>query len=133
MNKHPNLIIKGEHLYGEDYAKAINATKINLCFLRKINRDEITSRSVEIPACGGFMLGERTKRHLETFKDGEEAVFFGDDNELYAAIVKYLADDKSREKIAKAGRKRCLEGGLSHREQLTRMLSQVFHSRQSNR
>ena len=75
IDKNPNLIIKNKPLYSDDYAKAISAAKINLCFLRKINRDEITSRSVEIPACGGFMIAERTKRHLDFFEEDKEAVF----------------------------------------------------------
>jgi len=123
VGKHPNLIVKNEHLFKEDYSKAINASKINLCFLRKINRDEVTSRSVEIPACGGFMIAERTKRHLEFFKEGEEAVFFETNEELYDLIQKYLIDDKARNKIAEAGRKRCIESGYNHRTQLKKMLS----------
>lgn len=123
INKHPNLIVKNEHLFKDDYSKAINATKINLCFLRKINRDEVTSRSVEIPACGGFMIAERTKRHLEFFKEGEEAVFFDNNNELYELIKKHLTDDEAREKIAESGRRRCVESGYNHRTQLQRMLS----------
>ncbi len=122
MNRHPNLIVKNEHLYREDYAKAINATKINLCFLRKLNRDEVTSRSVEIPACGGFMLAERTKRHLEFFKEDEEAVFFSSKEELLEKVRKYLANDPARGKIAEAGRNRCLSSGYSMKAQLTAML-----------
>ena len=128
VGKHPNLMVKNEHLYKENYAKAINATKINLCFLRKINRDEITSRSVEIPACGGFMLAEKTKRHLEFFKDGKEAIFFESQDELYDLIKKYIIDDGARRKIAEAGRRRVEQGGYNHRTQLIKMLSLIFTS-----
>jgi len=125
VGKHPNLIIKNEHLYSKDYVKAINATKINLCYLRKINRDEITSRSVEIPACGGFMIAERTKRHLEFFKEGEEAIFFSTQDELFNLIKKYLSDNEARKKIAEAGRKRVEQEEYNHRTQLIRMLSLI--------
>lgn len=123
VGKHTNLIVKNKHLFKEDYSKAISATKINLCFLRKINRDEVTSRSVEIPACGGFMVAERTKRHLNFFKENEEAVFFETNEELYDLIQKYLADDEVRIKIAENGRRRCIESGYNHRIQLKKMLS----------
>lgn len=123
--KNPNLIVRNVPLYEDDYAKAINATKINLCFLRKINRDEVTSRSVEIPACGGFMLGERTKRHLEFFEDGKEAVFFGSREELLGLVRKYLKDDEARKRIAEAGRARCLRGEYSMRAQLEKMFGEV--------
>lgn len=120
---------KDSPLYGEDYVKAINATKINLCFLRKINRDEITSRSIEIPACGGFMLGERTKRHQEFFKEGEEAVFFSSNEELLKHVRYYLSHDEERRRIAAAGRERCLKSGYDMKSQLISILERVQNLR----
>ncbi len=122
IGRNPNLIIHDMPIYGEDYVNAINATKINLCFLRKINRDEVTSRSVEIPACGGFMLGERTRRHQEFFAEGAEAEFFDTNGEMLEKIKYYLANPEEREEIAQAGRERCIAGGYSMRSQLGRML-----------
>jgi spore maturation protein CgeB len=127
VNQHPNLVVKNEYLFGEDYAKAICATRINLNFLRKINRDEITSRSVEIPACGGFMLGERTDRHLEFFKEGKEAEFFGSNQEMLNKIRYYLVNDEKRKNIARAGRDRCVTSGYSMRVQLEQMLKTALH------
>ena len=124
--KHPNLEVKGAHLFNEDYPKAICATKINLCFLRKINRDEITSRSVEIPACGGFMLGERTRRHLEFFNEGQEAEFFSSDEEMLKKLTYYLAHDEDRLRVAAAGKARCAASGYSTREVLRKMLERVL-------
>ncbi len=118
----PNLIVRNAPLYEDDYAKAINATKVNLCFLRKINRDEVTSRSVEIPACGGFMLAERTKRHEEFFEDRKEAVFFDTPEELLDLAKRYLKDDAARKRIAEAGYARCMRSGYSMSVQLGRML-----------
>lgn len=125
-NRYPSLQIEDKPIYGEDYVKAINATKINLCFLRKMNRDETTSRSVEIPACGGFMLGERTKRHLEFFEEGKEAEFFDNNEEMLKKIKQYLGDENAREKIALAGRKRCLVSGYSTKSQASIILSKIF-------
>jgi spore maturation protein CgeB len=122
VNRHPNLVIKNEFLFGDDYSKAICATKINLNFLRKINRDEVTSRSVEIPACGGFMLGERTTRHLEFFEEGREAEYFGSNEELLRKVRHYLGNNDAREKIAHAGRERCARSEYSMRAQLAKML-----------
>ena len=125
VNIHPNLVIKNEFLFGEDYSKAICAIKINLNFLRKINRDEVTSRSVEIPACGGFMLGERTGRHLEFFEEGKEAEFFGSNEEMTVKVKYYLEKNEEREKIAQAGKKRCEKSGYSMRIQLRQMLRDI--------
>jgi hypothetical protein len=124
VGRHPNLDIRNEFLFEEDYSRAICATKININFLRKINRDEVTSRSVEIPACGGFMLTERTERHSRFFKEGDEAEFFSSNQELLKLVRKYLQKDLEREKIAMAGYQRCIKSGYSMSAQLRTMLAQ---------
>ena len=128
VKQHPNLVIKNEFLFGDDYSKAICATKINLNFLRKVNRDEVTSRSVEIPACGGFMLAERTKRHLEFFEEGKEAEFFGSNAEMLEKARYYLENNEKREKISRAGRERCMASGYSMRAQLDHILKAAFEA-----
>ena len=120
-----NLDVRNEFLFGEDYSKAVCATKINLNFLRKINRDEVTSRSVEIPACGGFMLAERTERHKEFFEEGIEAEFFDSKEELLAKTKAYLNNSAEREQIASAGRNRCLNSGYSMKAQLSSIMAEV--------
>ena len=116
INIHRNLIIENTPLYNEEYVKAISASKINICFLRKINRDLHTSRSIEIPACEGFMLAERTIDHLKLFEENKEAVFFdiNDKEELLNKVKYYLKYDKNRIEIAKNGRSRCLKSNYSH-------------------
>jgi len=130
-NLHANLIIKNEFLFGEEYSKAICATKINLNFLRKINRDEVTSRSVEIPACGGFMLSERTARHMDFFEEGKEVEFFGSNVELLKKIRYFLEKNEERAEIAQAGMKRCVASGYSMRTQLTTMLDTAMRDTQT--
>ncbi len=123
QKRHGNLVVKNLPLFGDDFARAINATKINLGFLRKRNRDQTTSRSVEIPACGAFLLAERTPRHEDLFREGQEAEFFGSLEELLVKVRKFLADPAAREKIAAAGRARCLASGYDHASQLRQMLN----------
>lgn len=105
--KHPNMIIEKRAIYGESYIKSICATRINLCFLRKANRDQQTCRSLEIPACGAFMLAERTQEHRRLFEEGVEAVYFDNNDELLRKVQYYLAHEPERKAIAAAGRKRC--------------------------
>lgn len=110
----PNLIIENHELKGEGYPKSLQAFKISLCFLRKMNFDQQTTRTVEIPACGGFMMAERTDEHLAMFEEGKEAAYFSSDEELLEKCRYYLTHEDERKRIAMAGRKRCLTSGYSN-------------------
>jgi spore maturation protein CgeB len=125
---HPNLTVEYRPLYDEDYQNAIASTKINLCFLRKLNRDLHTDRSVEIPACGGFMLAERTDEHQALFEEDKEAAYFACDDldELLAKVNYFLTHDEKRQQIASAGRKRCEQDNYSHEARLTKILCEVL-------
>jgi hypothetical protein len=120
---HPNLRIEPRELLGLDYARALNSFDINLCFLRKLNRDRQTTRSVEIPACGAFMLAERTEEHLALFKEGVEAEFFASDDELLDKTRYYVAHPDERRRMARAGLERCRSGRYSYSERLLDMLT----------
>ena len=122
----PNLVLENRPLYGDDYAKGLCATKINLGFLCKANRDLQTSRTMEIPACGAFMLAERTDEHLRLFEEGKEAEYFGSSSELLEKVRYYLEHEEERRAIAAAGRKRCLDGGYSSHDRLKYMVSVVL-------
>ncbi len=123
--RQPNLRLEPSDVHGEDYSKAICATDICLCFLRKANRDLQTTRTVEIPACGAFMLAERTDEHLRLFEEGKEAEFFASDKELVEKACYYFNHPAERAQIAAAGRQRCLSSGYSNPERLKVMLSSL--------
>jgi spore maturation protein CgeB len=126
QHRHPNLKVMGRDLWGDDYARAICSFAINLAFLRKENRDLQTTRSMEIPACGGFMLGERTREHQRLFREGVEAEFFHSQEELLEKVQYYLAHEDKRQDIAAAGRRRCLEAGYSNTDRLKGILQQTY-------
>ena len=121
----PGVTVSGPSMYGDLYARIICAFDINLAFLRKISRDLQTARSIEIPACGAFMLAERTDEHLELFEEGQEAEFFGSDEELREKVRFYLDHPQARQRIAQAGRERCLRGGYSNHHRLQWMIDQI--------
>ena len=128
LNKHENMLVENRPIYGIEYTKSICATKINLGFLRKVNRDLQTSRSVQIPACGGFLLAERTNEHSKLFDEGEEAEFFENGNfeELYRKVNLYLNNNEKRQKIALAGRDKCVAGNYSYYHQVQYALSECL-------
>ncbi|MEI7939559.1 MAG: glycosyltransferase [Verrucomicrobiota bacterium] len=124
----PGLTLENQPVWSDDYAKAICGFDINLCFLRKVNRDRQTTRSLEIPACGGFMLAERTDEHLRLFEEGKEAEFFSDDAELLQKTRYFLEHPEQRLKIAQAGYERCLRSGYSYPERLRKVLATILKS-----
>ena len=91
---------------GESYRRALNSFAINLGFLRKINRDLQTTRSMEIPACGGFMLAERTEEHRALLQEDAEAVYFSSTEELIRKTKFYLDNEPIRKQIALNGLRR---------------------------
>jgi len=117
---------RGAGQYGEDYVKAICGMKIALHFLRHENRDRQDSRTFEIPACGTFMLAERSDDHERLFEEGKEAVFFDDDlGALIELLEYYLANENERLMIATGGRDRCLKSGYDHQSRLQEFMDTI--------
>jgi len=127
VGKHSGLQVENRPVYGDDYIKTICATRINLSFLRKMNRDLQTDRTMEVPACGAFMLAERTKEHLRLFAEDKEAAYFDVNNpdELLKKVEYFLENDEERLRIAKAGRERCINRGYSHHDRLKQILREI--------
>lgn len=112
-------------VYDLAYTRALHAGKVALCFLRRLNRDRVTTRSVEIPAAGRAMVAEKTDEHDELFADGTEYVGFRSDAELVERVRGLLADGEARARIARAGRERCLRSGYSTRCRARFMVERV--------
>lgn len=123
---HPNLRVLGEWMDSDTYPRSINATKINLGFLRKVNRDLQTTRSIEIPACRAFLLAERTDEHRRLFREGIEAEFFDGFDELLEKCRHYLAHESERLRIAERGHRRCILGGYSYEGRLLNVVDRLM-------
>ncbi len=121
-----NLLLENRPIWAVEYAKAICSFDIVLGFLRKVNRDLSTSRSIEIPACGAFFLAERTTEHQQLFAEGKEAEFFSSKEELFGKVRFYLDNPQARKRIAVAGRERCLSSGYSYEEGLKASLISIY-------
>jgi spore maturation protein CgeB len=116
--------VRSEDLRFDDLCKALGGAKLALGFLRKENRDDYTQRTFEIPACGGVFVAERTSRHTELYREGEEAIFFDQVSpaELTKQVSLLLKNTPLRESIRLAGRQALLRGRHTYKDRLERLL-----------
>jgi hypothetical protein len=108
--------------YGEDYVRAIAASDISLGFLSHWNRNELTVRSFEIPAIGGFLLAQRTPAHAALYEEGVEAEFFDGPTELVEKARVYLDHPADRRAIAQRGHERVTRSGHTYTDEMRRLL-----------
>lgn len=112
-------------VFARTYRLALAGAKIALCLLRRANRDHQTLRSFEIPACGAFMLAERTEEHLALFAEEREAVYFDSTEELLEKVTYYLARESQRRRIAEAGHRRVVQGRHTYQDRLVEIFRHV--------
>jgi spore maturation protein CgeB len=117
---------QGPAIYGDDYIKAIQLAKISLGLLSKGNRDLHTTRTFEIPYCGGLFCAERTSEHLQLYQEDVEAVYFCDVTECIQKCHKLLENEEMRRGIAEKGRARCLKNGIFNESNMQKMLEIAF-------
>lgn len=103
----------GPGRYGAAYAQALASASVTIGFLSHQNRDLITQRSMETPACGGLFCAERTSEHQLLYEDGQEAVFWSSTGECIQQCRNLLADSSRNHRIRAAGNKQvhCLGVG----------------------
>lgn len=119
------LFTLGGFLGGTQYREAIWRSMINLSFVTEANEDDIAHKSVEIAACGGFLLALRTPGHQAHFEENREAVFFSSVEECADKARFYLAHPDLREAIAARGRERAVRCGYDNDTQLARILNRL--------
>jgi spore maturation protein CgeB len=91
------------YLKGNDYVEALNAAKIALCFLSKLNNDTYTRRCFEIPACGAALFSEWSADLDNLFDNGVNAVLFRSQEELVERVKYYLSHTEELSLLAQRG------------------------------
>ena len=107
-NKDPNFEllkskIKLGHVFSPNYSKLIQCAKIAICLFSKGNLDNVTARSIEIPAIGTLLCSLRTKEMKEIFIENKEAIFFNSPTDCFKKCKYYLKNTRIRKKIAQKG------------------------------
>ena len=120
---------KGPSLLDDAYSQANQAAKICIGLLSKGNRDEHTSRSVEIPYIGSLLCAKRTFEHLAMYRENEEAVFWRTPEECAAKCFMFLSDESRRKSVAKSGRARCLHNGYLNEPIMETVLNTLIKCR----
>jgi spore maturation protein CgeB len=110
---------------GREYRLAVGGAKIAANLLRRANRDDHVMRTFEIPACGGFMLTERSATHEELFSENHEAAFFSTPDEFVEKVRIYLERDEDRARIAAAGHRKITLGRHTYDDRLEEIIKAV--------
>lgn len=100
-------------LIGDLYARAIESCRINISVhYGPVGpegwADQVSTRSFEIPACGGFMLHIDNEEVRSLYEPGKEIDVFSTPEELNEKIAFYLDHPEERMRIADAGYKRAV-------------------------
>lgn len=122
---HPSIELRNS-VFGEEYVRAWHTGKVALCFLRKINRDRITQRTMEIAAIGRPMVAERTDEHDAHFQHGLEYFGFHDDAEMVDQVKTLINDRDLRISMGIAARARCLNSGYSTTARAMQMMKALI-------
>jgi hypothetical protein len=107
---------------GRDYRLALRGAKIAPCLVRRSNRDGHVMRTFEVPACGAFMLAERTTEHQEFFREGEEVGYFSSPAELVEKVRYYLNHDNERQRMTEAAYRKVTSGNHTYAHRLEQIL-----------
>jgi spore maturation protein CgeB len=81
----------GGFVLGRELRMAVAGATVNVCMVRRANRDGHSMRSLEIPAMGGSLVAEDTSEHRELYGDASTA-YYATPAELVAQAKSLCAD-----------------------------------------
>ncbi|MFM7679463.1 MAG: glycosyltransferase, partial [Roseiflexaceae bacterium] len=109
-------IYQGPGRFGKAYSHALGDSAVSLGFLSHQNRDLVTRRSFETPACGGLLCAERTSEHQLLYEDGREAVFWDSLHECILQCTRLLANPALRYRICVNGMEHVRMTGMGNED-----------------
>lgn len=103
-----------------------STAKVNLCLVRRANRDGHVMRTFEVPAMGGCMLTEYTEEHQQLFGgDGETVVYFRSIQEMVEKLRWLLDNDDERQRLSSAVYIRITQGRHTYQDRLVEILERT--------
>lgn len=112
-------------VYGSEYFRIINRSKLTLCFFSRLNRDEYTRRTFEIPAAFGCICSEETDSMKKMFEKNKEAIYFNDKEGCLKIVNKTIEDNEKRNSISTSGNKKVYSLGAEMQDRANQWLLEV--------
>ena len=114
-------------VWGDDYFGLLSQIKINLGLLSKIAKDNETTRLVEIPASGNFMVTEYNENNEILFKNIKDFCLFRNENDLIVLITKLLKDYDFLNYLKKKQKECIIKAKMSWKDQLVPILEDYLN------
>lgn len=111
------------HKSPDELSALTRAAKVNLCLVRRANRDGHVMRSFEMAALGACMVVEDTEEHRDIFgPEGECVVYFSDPHQAAAKIRLLLSQPTKRNRLSRAVQAKITTSNHTYTHRLQSML-----------
>ncbi len=116
---------------GRELRMAVRGATVNVCMVRRANRDGHAMRSLELPAMGGCIVVEDTQEHRELFGDDECCVeYYRTSEELAAKVTSLCAEpERARALSDKVYKRICCDSRHTYADRLQRILDDMKPSK----
>ncbi|MEZ4731751.1 MAG: glycosyltransferase [Caldilineaceae bacterium] len=106
--------------------QVVNASAVNLCLVRRANRDGHVMRTFEVPAMGGCMLTEHTDEHQRILgPEGEAVTYFHSIPEMLEKAKWLLQNATERQRITYTACQRITQNHHTYQDRLTTILQLI--------
>ncbi len=113
-------------VYGDEYRKIINKSKVMINFITNSNVDEYSRRSIEMAACKCFFISQKGKVQEKIFRESRETFYFNNELECAYLIKEYLISDKKRDIISENAYQRVNKLRLNNKYQMKKIIEKVL-------
>jgi spore maturation protein CgeB len=118
-------LLPAKYYFNEEYRLSLQYSNCSICFFSSLNRDIITTRVFEIPACKGVLVCQRSELVESIFKEGEEALYFSSKEELLDHVL-FLKNNKDiRNEIAENGYRKLLSTNNEVSDRVRQMIVDI--------
>jgi hypothetical protein len=118
-------IHQGPGISGTAYAQALGSAAVTIGLLSHGNRDLITTRSLEAPACGALFCAERTSEHQLLYEQGQEALFWSSTAECIELCQQLLDRPQCGSAIRQAGLQQVRRLGVGNEDICRQILAAI--------